>query len=89
MKRTLISITQQMIDTVESAEWRRMIYILSFFNTTVQECCKFGPLGWAIPYEFNASDFSASLAFMAGQIVLIWKAVEIELEMENSFGFYV
>lgn len=89
MKRTLISITQQMIDTVESAEWRRMIYILAFFNTTVQERCKFGPLGWAIPYEFNASEFSASLAFMAGQIVLIWKAVEIELEMENSFGFYV
>ena len=68
MKRTLSSITQQMIDTVESPEWHRLIYILAFFNTTVQERRKFGPLGWAIPYEFNASDFSASLAFMASQI---------------------
>ncbi|OHT04931.1 Dynein heavy chain family protein [Tritrichomonas foetus] len=68
MKRTLASITQQMIDTMESPEWHRLIYILAFFNTTVQERRKFGPLGWAIPYEFNASDFSASLAFMAGQI---------------------
>ncbi|KAK8898529.1 Dynein heavy chain 5, axonemal [Tritrichomonas musculus] len=68
MKRTLSTITQQMIDTVESPEWHRLIYILAFFNTTVQERRKFGPLGWAIPYEFNASDFSASLSFMAGQI---------------------
>jgi dynein heavy chain len=28
---------------------------------------QFGPLEWAIPYQFNASDFSASLMFMADQ----------------------
>ncbi|OHT09327.1 Dynein heavy chain family protein [Tritrichomonas foetus] len=69
MKRTISSISQQSIDTVELPEWRRLIYVLAFFNTTVQERRKFGPLGWAIPYEFNHSDFTASLAFMSGQIV--------------------
>ena len=69
MKRTISSISQQTIDTVELPEWRRLIYVLAFFNTTVQERRKFGPLGWAIPYEFNHSDFTASLAFMCGQIV--------------------
>jgi len=41
MKRTLSSITQQTIDTMESPEWHRLIYILAFFNTTVQERRKF------------------------------------------------
>jgi hypothetical protein len=38
-------ITQQMIETMKSSEWHRLIYIRPFVNPMVQERHKFGPLG--------------------------------------------
>jgi dynein heavy chain len=69
-----------MIEAVEPNEWSGPIYILAFFNTTVQERRKFGPLNWAIPDEFNASDFSASLLFMIDQIEDAQKTVKGQYE---------
>jgi hypothetical protein len=43
MKRTLLAISQQTIDIIESQEWREIIYILAFVKTTVRERRKFGP----------------------------------------------
>jgi dynein heavy chain len=56
-------ITQQSIDIIKCPEWRKLIYVLAFFNTAVQERLKFRPLGWCIPDEFNHSDLTASLSF--------------------------
>jgi dynein heavy chain len=42
-------------------DWRKLIFGLCFFHAIIQERKKFGPLGWNIRYEFNASDRECAL----------------------------
>jgi dynein heavy chain len=58
MKRTVPLLMQQAIDTVEQSEWHRLLSVLAFFDTTVQERRKFGPLRWAIHDQFTKSGFT-------------------------------
>lgn len=70
--------------------WQRLLFSLSFFHAVVQERRKFGPLGWNIRYEFNASDLECSSStlkmFLTEQAQIPWAALEYVIGQVNYGG---
>ncbi|ETN06717.1 hypothetical protein PPTG_12758 [Phytophthora nicotianae INRA-310] len=59
-----VLVDQDKLDRLETPSWRSLLFAVCFLHAVVVERRKFGPLGFSVPYEFNAGDMGASLSFL-------------------------
>lgn len=69
-----VLVDQDKLECVESQAWRALLFTLCFLHSVVQERRKFGALGFAVPYEFNAGDLGASLSFLERHLYVVGPA---------------
>lgn len=80
LRATFLEIPASKFAECQHLAFSTLAYVLSFFHSVVQERRQYGKLGWNIPYDFNLSDFHASLTVIANQLE------STKVESEISWG---
>ena len=80
MKRAFNDLSPEQFESCSKpGPYKKLIFALSTFHAVAQERRKFGPLGWNIRYEFNASDVECSMLtlkmFLEEQPEVPWAAL--------------
>lgn len=90
LKRTFQGLSSDFLEISNLPQWKPLLFGVSFLHTIVQERRKFGPLGWNIPYEFNASDYNATIQFVQNHLdELDIKRVSIFISKTNqNYNFF-
>ena len=69
LRNSYAGISQDLLESVGRYEWRQLLFAMCFLHSVVQERRKFGPIGWCVRYEFNASDLGACTQFLQNHIL--------------------
>jgi len=80
MKKFFNDLTEEQWESCSKPQpYKKLLFALSTFHAIIQERRKYGPLGWNIRYEFNASDIECSMMtlknFLDEQETIPWDAL--------------
>ena len=79
MRSYTTTIDQDRMERVDGDLWKRLLFVMCFLHSVVQERRKYGSLGWCIPYEYNLGDITASLQFLEKHLytgAISWSTVQ-------------
>merc|ERR1712167_266461 len=81
-----VTVDQERLERVETGQWRKLLFGLSFLHSVVQERRKFGAIGWCIKYEYNTADLTACILFLEGHLYAGPISDSVDRRMFNTYA---